>query len=281
MGTFPQGTYDLHQHAAPDVSPRKLDDYELATRLVAAGMKGVALKSHFTDSAARAVLLEKLFPQLHVFGGVVLNRSVGGLNPLAVEKSALTGGRMMWFPTVDSRSYQQFYHAEHPDMDYEPLIYVLDADGKLVPEAVEVLKTAAKYHMVVGSGHVAPNEGMALVYEAERQGVQLVLTHCDLPSNRYTTEQLVEAVAHGAVAEYCYFTVYYHRTELAYIVEQIRAIGCEHVILCTDFGQPASPCPDEGMAMFAEDLQKQGFTDDELMQMMCTNQERLLGVAEN
>ena len=61
------------------------------------------------------------------------------------------------------------------------------------------------------------------------------------------------------------------------IAEQIRAIGCEHFILSTDFGQVKSPYPDEGMAMFAEAMRQQGFRDEELLQMMCKNPERLMG----
>ena len=40
-----QGAYDLHVHSAPDVMPRKMDDLEMAQRIVASGMAGYALKS--------------------------------------------------------------------------------------------------------------------------------------------------------------------------------------------------------------------------------------------
>lgn len=38
-----QGAYDLHVHSAPDVMPRKMDDLEMAQRIVASGMAGYAL----------------------------------------------------------------------------------------------------------------------------------------------------------------------------------------------------------------------------------------------
>ena len=37
---------------------------------------------------------------------MTLNRSVGGVNPDAVERSAQAGGRMIWFPTLEARAYQ-------------------------------------------------------------------------------------------------------------------------------------------------------------------------------
>ena len=48
-----QGAYDLHVHSAPDVMPRKMDDLEMAQRIVASGMAGYALKSHYFCTASR------------------------------------------------------------------------------------------------------------------------------------------------------------------------------------------------------------------------------------
>lgn len=76
-----RGVYDLHVHTAPDVSPRKCDDLELARRLEKTGMAGCAIKSHFADTAGRAAVLRSLFPKLDIVGGITLNRSVGGINP--------------------------------------------------------------------------------------------------------------------------------------------------------------------------------------------------------
>ena len=81
MNDMIKGVYDLHVHTSPDVVPRKCSDIELGRRLAAAGMAGCALKSHYFDTAARAGLLQEQFPQLRIVGGVVLNRSVGGVNP--------------------------------------------------------------------------------------------------------------------------------------------------------------------------------------------------------
>ena len=41
-----KGAYDMHIHTAPDVTPRKCDDLELARRLQAVGMAGCAIKRH-------------------------------------------------------------------------------------------------------------------------------------------------------------------------------------------------------------------------------------------
>jgi hypothetical protein len=271
-----KGAYDLHVHTSPDVVPRKCSDIELGRRLTAAGMAGCAIKSHYFDTAARAGLLQEQFPQLHIVGGVVLNRSVGGINPEAVERSAQAGGKMVWFPTVESRSFQAFQYRENPSPDLSHLLTVLDGNGTLIPQAKAVIETAARHNMVVGTGHLSAQEGMALVAEAARAGCRIVLTHADNPADRYTIEQQREAVLQGAFVEHCFFTTYFNRTPIEEIAAQIRAVGCGHIILTTDFGQPKAPNSDEGMAQYASLLLGQGFSRDELRQMMVENPAKLI-----
>lgn len=250
---------------------------ELGQRLVDAGMKGCVLKFHHGETASRATLLKQRFPSLNIAGGVVLNHAVGGLNPRAVEVCGKLGGKIVWFPTMDSRGYQAFHQAKHPDLDLNTMIPVLMEDGSLNPAVEPVLKAAAAQKMIVATGHITAQEGMALVRKGAQLGCKMLLTHAALPSNKYSPDQLKEAVALGATVEFCYFTPYYNRTPIEEIAASIRHIGCENVILGTDFGQTNSPYPDEGIALFANELRGLGFSDEELLQMLCKNQEQLMG----
>src|SRR3972149_4741245 len=90
------GTIDLHMHTAPDVGPRKLDDLEAARQAAARGMRAILLKSHVTPTADRAVLVERVVPEVRVFGGLVLNASIGGCNPAAVEAALRLRRAGMW-----------------------------------------------------------------------------------------------------------------------------------------------------------------------------------------
>ena len=240
-------------------------------------MAGCAIKSHYMVTSGRAALLQKLYPELTFAGGITLNRSLGGVNPDAVERTGQMGGKMLWFPTLEARSYQGFHHRDD-GTDLSRFLTVLDEDGKLLPQAVEVLEAAAQYHMVVGTGHLGAEEGLALVREARRMdGLQMVLTHADNPADQYTLEQQQEAVRMGAMVEHCYFTTYYDRVSAQEIARQIRGVGAENVILSTDFGQVKSPYSDEGILGYLEVLATQGITEDELRLMTCTNPKRLIG----
>ena len=124
------------------------------------------------------------------------------------------GGKMLWFPTLKARFYQRFHHRDD-GTDLSHFLTVLDKNGKLLARAVEVLEAAAQYHMVVGTGHLGVEKGMALAREARRlNGLQMVLTHADNPADQYTLEQQQEAVRLGAMEEHCYFTTYYYRVSV-------------------------------------------------------------------
>ena len=276
MKDYLRGAIEMHIHTSPDVNPRKESDIALAKRLQAAGMGGAMIKCHFGDTAARAGVLNELFPDLFFAGGVVLNRQTGGLNPAAVTTCAKMGGRFVWFPTMDSLSYQNFHRKPEDDPEHEYRIYLLDDNGELKKEAVQVIEAAAECGMVVATGHVSTKEGMAIVRTARAMGTDAVLTHADLPSNAYSIDLLKEAASLGVYVEHCYFTTYYNRVTIEDIAAQIRAVGCNQTFLSTDFGQPKSPYSDEGIEAYAEALEGQGFTPEELTCMFRTVPERLL-----
>ncbi len=79
------GAIDLHVHSGPDVFGRGFLDVEVARAAKRAGMRGLVLKNHVTSTADRAYLVMQQVPGLEVFGGIVLNGAVGGINPQAVE----------------------------------------------------------------------------------------------------------------------------------------------------------------------------------------------------
>ena len=94
-----KGAYDMHIHTSPDVSPRKSTDIEIAEEWKTAGMKGGVVKCHFADTTGRAAILSALYPDLKIYGGLVLNRQAGGINPDAVERMAQaenTSGSRRW-----------------------------------------------------------------------------------------------------------------------------------------------------------------------------------------
>src|SRR4249920_551228 len=85
------GAVDLHCHPYPDLFPRLADDFDIVRAARDAGMKAILLKCHHENTVSRAYLVQRVIPGIRVFGGIVLNYYVGGINPAAVEASLRLG----------------------------------------------------------------------------------------------------------------------------------------------------------------------------------------------
>jgi uncharacterized protein DUF6282 len=90
---FLEGAVDLHVHSAPDVGLRRFDDIELAREAACAGMGAILIKSHQNSTVERAFLVSRIVPEIPVYGGLVLNETVAGLNPAAVRLAMSMGAK--------------------------------------------------------------------------------------------------------------------------------------------------------------------------------------------
>jgi len=107
-----------------------VDDDELASLAAAREMEAVVFKSHVTITADRAWLARTHVSEVKIFGGVTLNRAVGGLDPQAVEWMwRMQGGygRVVWFPTFDADNHVR--HAGTAPSGIE----VVDERGTVLP----------------------------------------------------------------------------------------------------------------------------------------------------
>ncbi len=178
------GAVDLHCHPFPDLFPRLADDFDIVRAARDAGMKAILLKCHHENTVSRAYLVQRVIPGIRVFGGIVLNYYVGGINAAAVEASLRLGGKEVWMPTVDAGYHAEIhggtggYDSQQGGRSQAEGIWVADKKGKLRPEVKEVLELVAQYGAILGTSHLAPREIVALVREARSVGVEkIVITH--------------------------------------------------------------------------------------------------------
>jgi len=83
LADFPEAAVDLHVHNAPDIDARRFDDRKPAREAARAGTSAIPIKSHQNSRVERAYLVSRWIPEIRVLGGLVLNETVGGLNPAA------------------------------------------------------------------------------------------------------------------------------------------------------------------------------------------------------
>jgi len=271
------GVVDIHVHSDPDSMPRSIDAIDAAKLARSRGMRGLVLKNHYEPTASLAYLVRKEVPGIELFGGIALNRTVGGVNPAAVERMPRVKGgwgRVVWMPTFDAENQVRFSKENRPFVS-------VSKNGQLLPEVKEVLALIAKNKLTLATGHSSPQEDLLLIRAAKDLGVsRIVVTHAMLPPVKMNVEQMKQAAAMGAYLEFVYNALLGPNKsfEMPEYAAAIRAVGPEHCILSSDLGQAGNPLHPDGLEAFFRGLRGQGFSVAEIDRMSKTNPARLLGL---
>ncbi len=271
------GVVDIHVHSDPDSVPRSIDAIEIAKLAKARGMRALVLKNHYEPTASLAYLVRKEVPGIESFGGIALNRTVGGINPAAVERmTKVKGGwgRVVWMPTFDAENQVRFSKENRPFVS-------VSRGGALLPEVKEVIGLIAKHQLTLATGHSTPEEVLMLIREARAQGVQrIVVTHAMLAPVQMSVAQMREAVKLGAKLEFVYNALIgpSKMFEIGQYAEAIRQAGVDACILSSDLGQAGNPLHPDGLMAFFAGLRSQGFSVAEIETMSKRNPAKLLGL---
>ena len=271
------GVVDIHVHSDPDSVPRSIDAIEVAKLAKARGMRALVLKNHYEPTASLAYLVRKEVPGIEIFGGIALNRTVGGINPAAVQRMTMMKGgwgRVVWMPTFDAENQVRFSKEDRP------FVSVSRGDA-LLPEVKEVIGLIAKHQLTMATGHSTPQEVLMLIREARAQGVQrIVVTHAMLAPVQMSVAQMREAVKMGAKLEFVYNALIGpgKMFEIAQYADAIRQVGVDACILSSDLGQAGNPLHPDGLMAFFAGLRGEGFSVAEIETMSKRNPAELLGL---
>ena len=270
---------DLHVHVGPEFGSRDHDALSLAQELALVNMKAV-MKNHFTSTTGLASLARKTTGQASVYGSVVLNHGVGGVNVQAI-RAALSSNKnevknahnevrgtdpmVVWMPTFHSR-----LHLETFGQDYLPEwvggdtrftstsdevspCEVVDGAGAVLDEVEQVLKWIASNDLVLATSHLSKDEITAVVEAGVAHGVQrIIITHPFFKVTDMSVQEqqvLVDLHQHltGGQQEYQLYLEYTYTGKtidgigFERYAEAINKIGPAHVILSSDAGQTRWP----------------------------------------
>jgi hypothetical protein len=277
------GSIDMHLHIGPDEMPTRVDAIEAAEQAADVEMKAIVLKNHSFPTVPLAVTMQKLVPEIKVFGSVCLDYEIGGLNVDTLERHAQFGAKVVWMPTFSSTNSRAKMRELGLHLEGDGFS-ILGDNGKLVPEIDPILEIVKKHDMVLASGHISPAEIFALVEEAKKKNIdKIVITH---PSDAVFMEKTLTLKEQQRLGE---MGVYIEQTFVTMLptefchdpaerVKAIRAIGAEHCIISTDLGQFWNPPPAEGMRFFIATLLRKGIKAVEIELMAKTNPAKLLNL---
>ena len=284
-----EGIIDLHAHVAPETAMlnfgRAFDAIEAAQIARIHGMRGIVFKEHHTETASWAYLVSQMVPGIELYGGIVLNRTVGGINPVAVKAMALTRGghgKVVYMPTIDAE-----YRNANPDN-----AVAVTRNGDLVPEVYEVLEIMAENDLALSTGHVSPEESLILIRAAREAGVdQIYVQHPNHSRMPVSMETMKEMIRLGAYIEVVLSGDGLTGGGPAIIdlvnpvndfgpqkIADMRELGPENIVLTTDLGQLGRVDYARAYEMALIILVESGFSQEEIDIMTKHNPARFLGL---
>ena len=283
-----KGIIDMHVHTDPDLRPRTYDDLSLADKALSLGARAIVIKSHLGSTAERAMICNRYLERSYgfskgrpcpftMYGGIVLNRQVGGLNPWAVDTCLKLGGKVVWLPTQSSRNHLRMMH-----QDEDSAVDVI-RDGRPVPELLDIFRLIKDHDAVLATANISPEEAFIVTEAARDQGIRkIVITHPEWWLVGMSLEDQLKLVKdYDVILEHCFAQPMgggIYKSNLPMNLEAIQACGYKNVMISTDSGQLENPPWHEALSQYIKYLLEAGIQETEIYHMTHTIQEGLLGI---
>ena len=274
------GMIDLHCHSGVGAtSTRIYDVLDMAKQASEVGQKAIVSKAHNVPTSRCSVIAQKCHNEwaktnnkkrVDLFGGVVLNYAVGGINPDAVISSFRLGGKYVWLPSIDS--------AHHRKISGEKTgIATIDKNGNIVPELMEIFHLIAESDMVLGICHQSTKERIKIVDEAVKMGIKKIeIGHINYPLSRMTIEQAKSFVEKGAFIGVYIMGFRPPSFNIEESLKIIKEVGADNIVIASDCGHIEFPSPVEAFRLMITELLIKGISDEDVEKMIKINPNTLL-----
>ncbi|MDO4268895.1 MAG: DUF6282 family protein [Eubacteriales bacterium] len=277
-----RGKIDTHVHSAPDVRSRKMTDLQLMEAAVERGVRGIVIKSHVAPTAGRAAVMNEVCREKYgdstdfqMFGGITLNRPVGGINPWAVETALNMGGKIVWMPTI---------HSEHElSKKGESGAVICTRNGKVTEEVKTVLGLIRDRDAALATSHLSPYDIFLVVEEARTMGIKrIIISHPESNLVGLTVEEQLRLIRdYDVMLERCYRQPVgggKYVSNLESNCAMVQEAGPENIIIATDAGQPQNPYWYESFEESLAYLAEHGISEEWIWQMAYKNPADMLGL---
>jgi hypothetical protein len=285
-----RGAIDLHIHGAPlgGWLAGRPTMVETCLEASQAGMHALVFKDHNTQTAGCAEVIADFLARgaagpgvkpVEVYGGLVLNDTIGGLNRKAVEITLGYGRcREIWLPSLDARHQREAMGAPGG-------ISVTKGGEELVPELVAILDLMADFNknhrdqrVSLSTCHVSNEEKVAVLKHVRRRGLDLpvMLDHVTQEMTILAPDEAKEMIDLGGYLQFAECScipwpgmqdwIIAFDYSMALIKELIAERGPGQLVLITDAGQPGNK-PVPGWKAFLRTLMAQGVSDQDLAVM--------------
>lgn len=295
--TVLSGLIDLHCHSGPSPFPRAFDHAEGAQDGERINMRAFVAKSHHHNTVIDMLCMKDRLSAstTEVFGGIVLNNQVGGINPYAVELCLQMGGKIVWFPTFCSRRHFEFEEKAmaggFPTASVKLSKDVIDIRnrGGITLETQRVCELVAENNAILNAGHLHPDDLDPLFNVAIEHGVErMIVSHpnfiIELPLDHAKKLSDKGVFMEHAVGMYvdkeCRCNTGKATFHIDRLLEWIKVVGVEHTILVSDLGQAGAPMPVDAFIAVCSTLMEEGISQEDIRRMTVDNPRYLLNLAD-
>ena len=275
------GAIDVHVHSGPEAyTTRVADELQMSIEACEAGMAAVVFKCHSVPTNRSVKLLQRVVDQYaeefgkgktDLFGGVVLNYAMGGLNPEAVVVNERYGGKYVWLPNLDAS-----YHRK--GMGIPGGIEVLDENDNVVPPLKEIFSLIADSDdTVLGICHQSTRERFILIDEARKAGVKKIeVVHPLFEVFKMTFDEIkMLAEKKVYIGLYCW-SLAEPLFDADLTLRTINEIGPDYLVAGTDCGIFIEDRPVEAMRRFITWMLFSGVPDEIVERIVKLNARELL-----
>jgi hypothetical protein len=288
-----EGAIDTHCHGYPEISfdvRMRTEDLEAFRLAAQAKMKGIVLKSHMWPTIGRVYQMKDKIEGIEIWSSITLNSSAGGFSPWVTESALKQGVKVIWLPTWSARNdlqrggFSRLMKPWLPTLNRikpEEGLTVFNSSGEIDQNVKEILALAKDYDVAIFTGHISPQESLAVAREAKKMGFKkLLLSHPDSNAVGATMEQVKQMAEMGFFIETTFLGLLpaFWRISLKEICQRIKEVGARRWVLSTDAFFEWTPPPAEMMRMFIGSVLSGGMSADEVDLMVRKNPSELLNV---
>ncbi|MPM06866.1 hypothetical protein SDC9_53169 [bioreactor metagenome] len=305
------GLVDIHVHGAPAGGWLAGRPTVVHTTMEASKekVKALVFKDHNTMTNNFAAMVNESFDIIKnlkvekgegftptkLYGGIVLNYPIGGLNPVAVSTCLGYGECVeVWLPSTSAK-YQLDKIAKERGLTNDTGVYVSE-NGELHPNMITILDIIAEYNRnsegkrcALSACHVSNAEKFDVLRYIRKKGmdIDVIIDHITQELTIATEAECLEMIELGAYLEFAETScvpwtgmqdwIINFDYSFNLIKSLIAKKGTGHLLLCSDSGQPSHEFV-PGWRSFFKTLLAQGVSPEHIKEMSVDVPKKLTGI---
>jgi predicted metal-dependent TIM-barrel fold hydrolase len=194
-------------------------------------------------------------------------------------------GKIVWLPTFDADKHiKTLVSKDGSGLTVAP-------GGNVTAETEAVLKIIARENLVLATGHIHPEEVVAVAKKARELGVRnIMVTHGFTNIPGLSMEQAKQVADAGGMIEICFLQFltgpnapyawmkHWDQVNAKNVAAAIKAVGAKSLVISSDLGQQGNMTHPDGLENAIAAMKAEGISDGDIDLMMRKNPAQLLGM---